>query len=238
MIVVKRHWPCWGYCLASREKFAHVMRKNNDLCDRPGRAFFHFDIFAWRPLGNNNVRWPVWWKTSAHHANRLLFFSKCLIRSCHLNIQTVFPLSSERLKTTLWCQIMWAIVLEGRSCCRSLLVSFCMFRRVPFCPVVKKKTKREREFCQLFVAWLSFLCSLQDNVFHNPWQSFTLWKVGGGLACNRGVRGWNKRWYIHLVPPHGAGEYIYHMSPSFQVNKSHIPASNPPTGKENLVFTH
>lgn len=118
--------------------------KNNDLCDRPGRAFFHFDIFAWRPLGNNNVRWPVWWKTSAHHANRLLFFSKCLIRSCHLNIQTVFPLSSERLKTTLWCQIMWAIVLEGRSCCRSLLVSFCMFRRIPFRPVVKKKNE-ERE---------------------------------------------------------------------------------------------
>lgn len=213
MIVVKRHWPCWGYCLASREKFAHVMRKNNDLCDRPGRAFFHFDIFAWRPLGNNDVRWPVWWRTSAHHANRLLFFSKCLIRSCHLSIQTVFPLSSERLKTTLWCQIMWAIVLESRPCCRSLLVSFCMFRRIPFRLVVKKKPRERGNFANcLSLGSVSFVLFRRMYFITLDYHSLSE-KLVAALLCNGGVQGWNKRWYIHLLPPNGAGEYLYHMPP-------------------------
>ena len=106
-------------------------------------SFWHICLTSPRKQWRGMTKFEVLWRASAHHPKRLLFVSQFLIRSCHLNVLTLFLLHSERLETTLWCQIMWTVVLEWRARCRcqgELAKTFPQDgRRIPFCPVIEKK---------------------------------------------------------------------------------------------------
>lgn len=112
---------------------------------------------------------------------------------------------------------MWAIVLEWRPCCRCLLVSFCMFRRIAFRPVVKKKTRERGDFANcLSLGSVSFVLFRRMYFITLDYHSLSE-KLVAALLCNGSARLKQKVIYSPVTAQRGGRIYISH-APSFQVN--------------------